>query len=336
MALPNSKDVYTTFLLLLFLCTLLILFRYIRSKEGFADLGTSAEPAPETYDLNLFFKTYPVLEICPIFKTIYDQLVQGESVDESGKPLPNDIAKENANKKLATEITTGPFPCPFAFPTSKNLDVVAKYVEDLDKRLLTKAKMTMMFCVVSLQSTLEGAKKAMAQIPKSEGFISECSPEELSYKDIVPLQCIPAETMKATEKEEIEKRDKQTQIQIVAKKQSIAKRLAEMYNDLLQFNSTYAQNINAAIEAKTKEAQIAEASAKLTEKLSKDSKDEEKIKRAVKAKELAETQKSLLDRLIKYQAVSGKTIDELVSMAKSLEKEITALQKNLQSGKVSF
>jgi hypothetical protein len=335
MALPNSKDVYTTFLLLLFLSVLLILLRYIRSREGFQN-PPSSEPAPEEYDLNLFFKTYPLLDICPIFKKIYDQLVKGESVDEKGNPLPNDIAQENANKKLSMEITIGQFPCPFTFPTNNSLDVVAQYVEGLDKRLLSKAKLTMMFCVVSLQSTLEGAKKSVAQIPKTEGFISECSPEEIMYKDIVPLQCIPAESMKATEKQEIDKMDKQKQIQIVAKKQSIAKRLAEIYNDLQEFNVSYAQNIQATIEFMRKDAQKAMIAAKLAEKASKDSEDEEKIKRTAKAKEEAETKKSILERVLKYQAISGKSIADLVSMAKALEKETEDLQKKLESGNLSF
>jgi hypothetical protein len=336
MALPNSKDIYNVFLLLLFLCVLLVLLRYIRSREGFADLGTNAEPAPEEYDLNLFFKTYPLLDVCPIFKSIYDQIVKGESTDAQGKPIPNDIAQENANKKVATEITTGVFPCPFEFPTSKDLNIVADYVEKLDQQLLSKAKLTLMFCVVSLQSTLDGAKKSMAKIPKEEGFISECSPEELQYKDIVPLQCIPAETMKATEKEEIDKMDKQKQIQIVAKKQSIAKRLATIYNNYKQFDTDYAAMYGAATQSMMKQVLVAEKTAKLAEDKAKDSEDEGVINRAAKAKEDAETKKIMLDRLIRYQKIVGKSISELVSEAKKLQAEIEALQKNLQSGKLSF
>lgn len=332
MAPPNSKDVYTAFLLLLFLCTLLVLSRYIRSVEGFAN----PEIAPEEYDLNLFFKTYPLTEICPIYTSIYSQLVKGESTDSAGKPLPNDIAQENANKKIGLEITTGPFPCPFEFPTSKDLDTVASYVEGLDTRLLSKAKLTLMFCVVSLQSTLEGAKKAMAQIPKKEGFVSECSPEELNYKTIVPLQCIPAETMKATEKQAIDAMDKQKQIQIVAKKQSIAKRLAQIYNDYKQFDATYATTSNSAIDSLRNQVRSAQANADVSEKLAKDSKNEDIINAAGRAKEEASIKKSILERLLKYQQIMGKNISELIAMAKALQDEITALQKNLESGNLSF
>jgi len=337
MALPNSKDIYNVFLLLLFLCILLVLLRYIRSREGFADLGTNAEPPPEEYDLNLFFKAYPLQEVCPIFTSIYDQIVKGESTDAQGKPIPNDIAQENANKKVATEITIGPFPCPFEFPTSKDLNVVADYVEKLDQDLLSKAKLTLMFCVVSLQSTLDGAKKSMAKIPKEEeGFISECSPEELQYKDIVPLQCIPAESMKATQQEEIDKMDKQKQIQIVAKKQSIAKRLATIYNNYKAFDGEYARITSLATQSMMKQVLIAEKTAKLAEDKAKDSEDENVINRAAKAKEDAETKKIMLDRLIRYQKIMGKSIPELVTEAKKLQAEIEALQKNLKSGKLSF
>ena len=338
MALPNSKDIYNVFLLLLFLCVLLGLLRYICSKEGFADLGTNAEPAPEEYDLNLFFKTYPLLEVCPIYSSIYEQIVKGESTDAQGKPIPNDIAQENANKKVATEITTGVFPCPFEFPTSKDLNIVADYVEKLDQNLLSKAKLTLMFCVVSLQSTLDGAKKSMSQIPKEdkEGFISECSPQEIQYKNIVPLQCIPAETMKATEKEVIDKMDKQKQIQIVAKKQSIAKRLATIYNNYNAFDAQYAMITGMAVSSMITQVLRAEKTAQLAKEKAEDSEDEEVINRAAKAKEDAETKKIMLDRLMRYQKIMGKSIAELVSYAKTLQAQIEALQKNLQSGKLSF
>lgn len=338
MALPNSKDIYNVFLLLLFLCILLVLLRYICSVEGFADVGTNAEPPPEQYDLNLFFKTYSLTEICPIFTGMYEQIVKGESTDDKGNPIPEDIAKDAANKKIATEITLGTFPCPFEFPTSQNLDVVADFVEKLDQQLLSKAKLTIMFCVVSLQSTLDGAKKSMSQIPKEdkEGFISECSPEELQYKEIVPLQCIPADVMKATEKTEIDKMDKQKQIQIVSKKQSIAKRLATIYNNYIQFNADYAKINTAATQSMMTQSLKAEINAKLAEKKAKDSEDERIINAAAKAKEDAETKKSMLERLIRYQKIMGKSIAELVSDAKKLQAEIEALQKNLQSGKLSF
>lgn len=335
MAQPTSKDIYNIFLLLLFVCTLFVLLRYIRSREGFAN--PEPEVTPEQYNLDLFFKRYPLQDICPIFTTIYDQLVQGESTDEAGKPIPNDIAQENANKKLKLEIITGPFPCPFKFPTSKDLDVVSSYVENLDKRLLTKAKLTMMFCVVSLESTLDGAKKSMSQIPKKEeGFISECSPEEIALKNIVPLQCIPAETMKATEKQEIDKMDKQTQIQIVSKKQAIAKQLAEIYNDYVQFNSTYPIGLNQIIQSLTREVASLEKSAERAQELAKDSENEDIINASVKAKEEATINKTRLDRLIKYRAISGKTITELVEMAKSLETETLNLRKKLESGNLSL
>jgi hypothetical protein len=332
MALPNSKDVYNAFLLLLFLCTVLVLFTYIRSVEGFAN----PETTPEQYDIGLFFKAYPLTEVCPIYTSIYNQLVKGESTDSTGKPLPNDIAEENANKKIGLEITTGPFPCPFEFPTSNNLDTVASYVEKLDTRLLSKAKLTLMFCVVSLQTTLEGAKKAMAQIPKKEGFISECSPEELQYKTIVPLQCIPAETMKATEKQEIDTMDKQTQIQIVAKKQSIAKRLAAIYNDYKQFDVTYAKISNDAISSLKKQVVSAQANADLSEKFAKDSENQTIINAAGNAKEDASIKKSMLERLLKYQQIMGKSIPELIAMSKALQAETTDLQRKLESGNLSF
>jgi hypothetical protein len=334
MAVPNSKDIYNVFLLLLFLIACLFLLRYICSKEGFAD----TQPLPEQYDLNLFFKEYPLAEICPIYTSMYEQIIKGESTDEQGKPIPNDIAKENADKKISTEITIGPLPCPFEFPTSQNLDIVADYVEKLDQQLLSKAKLTIMFCVVSLLTTLDGAKKSMAQIPKEEkeGFLSECSPEELQYKNIVPLQCIPADVMKATEKEEIDKMDKQKQIQIVSKKQSIAKGLATIYNNYKQFDAEYARITTSAVQSMMRQVLIAEKTAKLAKDKAEDSEDEEVINRAAKAKEDAETKKSMLERLIRYQQIMGKSIAELVSQAKKLQTEIEALQKNLQSGKLSF
>ena len=334
MALPNSKDVYNVFLLLLFLCACFALLKYIRSREGFAN--PVSDVTPEQYNLDLFFKTYPLTQICPIYTGIFDQLVKGESTDDAGKPIPNDIAEENATKKIRQEIIIGPFPCPFEFPTSKDLDTVVKYVENLDKRLLSKAKLTMMFCVVSLQSTLEGAKKSMAQIPKKEGFISECSPEEIAVKNIVPLQCIPAESMKATEKQEIDKMDKQTQIQIVSKKQTIAKRLAEIYNDSKQFDADYAKISKQAIESMSKQVMSADVAADRANTLAKDSQDEEILKAAGRAKEEASIKKSTLDRLVKYQQIQGKSISELIQMATKLQTETTDLQKKLESGNLSF
>ena len=55
--------------------------------------------------------------------------------------------------------------------------------------------------------------------------------------------------MKATEKTEIDKMDKQKQIQIVSKKQSIAKRLATIYNNYIQFNADYAKINTAATQS---------------------------------------------------------------------------------------
>jgi hypothetical protein len=334
MALPKSKDIYNVFLLFLFLVACLFLVRYICSVEGFANPDTP----PEKYDLNLFFKTYPLTEICPMYTSIYEQLVKGESTDSSGKPIPDDIAKESADKKIALELTIGPFPCPFEFPTSNDLDTVAAYVDKLDERLLSKAKLTSMFCVVSLQTTLDGAKKSIAQIPKKEeeGFISECSPEELSYKNIVPLQCIPADVMKATEKAEIDKIDTQKQLQIVSKKQSIAKRLAAIYNDYKTFDKEYAKISEQAVKSMTTQVGVAETNARVAKKLAEDSKNETIINAAGKAKEEAEVKKSMLERLIRYRQIMGKSIAELVSDAKKLQAEIEALQKNLQSGKLSF
>lgn len=334
MGRPTSKDVYTTILLVLFLFVALVLLRYIRSKEGFAN----PEPQPELYDLSLFFKPYPLEEICPIYTPLFDTLVKGESTDKQGKPIPNDIALENANKRLNSEVPTGPFPCPFVFPKKNDLDTAVTFVEGLDKRILSKAKATMLFCVVSLQQTVDGAKKGMASIPKKteEGFLTECSPEEISLQATVPLQCIPADKMKATEKEEIDKEDKTVQIQKVAKKQTIAKTLGQIASDFKIYDESYKREVNKAIEQMTKDYQKAELDAQKAKKTAEDSEDETIIKAAQNAAELAGEKKGMLERFGQYQKIMNLSISELITKAKALDAEAKAIQNKFKSGQITL
>lgn len=338
MGKPTSKDVYTTILLVLFLFVALLLLRYIRSKEGFAN----PEPQPELYDLNLFFKPYPLEDICPIFTPLFEELVKNESTDEQGKPIPNDIALENANKRLQMEVPTGRFPCPFAFPKQNDLETAVTFVESLDKRLLSKAKATMLFCVVSLQQSVDGAKKAIASIPKpsAEGFITECSSEEMALESVVPLQCIPPAKMKATEKAEIDKEDKTLQIQKVSKKQTIAKALALIASDFKAYESSYTQEINRSVQQITKEYLQAEANAQKAKKILEETEDEEKAealgKAVEKAAELAGEKKGILERLVQYQKIMYLSIPELVTKANALSGEVKAIQQKFKSGQITL
>lgn len=328
----TTKDVYNTILLLAFLILSLFLLRYIRSKEGFAN----PEPQPEFYNLDLFFKDYPLQEVCPIYTSIFNQMVKSESTDEQGKPIPNDIALEKATKKVGLEVPIGIFPCPFEFPESNDLDVVVSFVEKLDKRLLSKAKNTLLFCAVSLQMNMNAAKSAISKLPKKEGFLTQCSQEELDLQNIVPLQCIPADKMKATEQSEINKDDKVIQIQKVAKKQTIAKRLAEISRDYTAFQTSYAKDINGSIDFMSKEYQKAAATADLAQRLTKDSSDEVQIRGAVEAKQDADMKKKALERLQMYKSLMNLSIKELIEKCKQLSGESTTLQKQLESGNLSF
>jgi hypothetical protein len=92
-------------------------------------------------------------------------------------------------------------PCPFTLPDTNNLDASLEFVRNLDGNILSKAMNTLLYCAINIKSAVNDANDAILKKPKRvEGFLTECSQFEISAANVVPLQCIPAATMKATEK----------------------------------------------------------------------------------------------------------------------------------------
>lgn len=187
---------------LLFLVGFLLLLRYIRSSEGFSN--------PETYSLNAFFTEYPVARICPLYDTVFQKLVLTYKTDAAGHPVPDDVAVERATADVTNAVPLR-MKCPVSIPTDSDLDTTLTYVRGLEDDFLVRADATLTYCETALNSTRTKAKAAMDTIPAGilpvEGFLTQCGSDELAAaetdRNALPLQCVVAETMKATDQQEI-------------------------------------------------------------------------------------------------------------------------------------
>lgn len=221
--------VMTGLLALGFSIVLLLLIRYVRSEEGFADKPVAV------YDSAAFFAPFQLTDICPIWTTVYTNFQGGYKTDEKGQKLPDDVVKKATDAAIATALPSGVFPCPFSFPTGTSLDTVLAWLKTQDKQLLLRAHMTLVFCKRQLDSTYATAQKSLLDMKNkgSDGFadmfLTECSAEELSARDILPLQCIDPAVELGTEANQIKAQDTDATAAAVKKKIEITKRLTEMW-----------------------------------------------------------------------------------------------------------
>lgn len=233
-------------LLLSILCIVVFLFIGKQLlKEPFADL-----PTPEIYDIQLFFKGYPFAQICDLWLNSQTKLYQSFQVDEKGSPLPKDVIQQKVDTFLKKEIPTGPLTCPFTLPESNDLDVISTYVANLKDNLFEQAHRTLIFCAVQAQKELNNGKNSLKSLKESkkslEGFLTECTPEELQLRDTVPLQCIDPAVMKASEKEILVQDSDQSRKQKL--KKEIAIKLSKLQNSydqyLLNTKNFLTENLN--------------------------------------------------------------------------------------------
>lgn len=207
---------------LLFLVALLFIVQTVR--EGFAT------PVTEVYDFHEFFKPFPIDQICPIYSVIYENIAKGETVDDKGHPIPADIAKTNTEKKLASVLPDGLISCPFSFPDSIDLETVLSFLKKQDPKLLLQAHRTLVYCQQQLRQSLTDAKKSIADMKAhKEGFLTECSAEELASRSFLPLQCIDPSVEKGTEQKQIQDQDPEDTAASVKKKIEITGLLKTMW-----------------------------------------------------------------------------------------------------------
>ena len=216
----------TLILLTVFLGLLFLLLLYIPSTEGFAN------PVVEVYDFKKFFEPYPLDQICPIYDVIYQAAYKPEKVDAKGGPVPDDIAVQKTKATIAKDLSGAVFSCPFTFPKETELDTVHGFVKKLDELLLVKAYRMLLYCKGKLAGNLAAAQKSIADIPgqkaAAEGFITECSFEELLARDFVPLQCIDPANEKGDEQDSIQEMDPMVVASVVQKKKDITAVLKKM------------------------------------------------------------------------------------------------------------
>lgn len=223
--------VVTGILALGFCIVLLLLIRYIRSEEGFADKPVAV------YDFTKFFAPFALEAICPVWDTVYTNFKGGYKTDEKGQQLPEDLVKKAANAAIAKALPKGVFPCPFAFPKGKDLDTVLTWLSTQDKNLLLQAHTTLVFCKTQLESTLNTARNSIDDMRNgrsSDGFLdmflTQCSAEELLARATVPLQCVDPAVELGTEANQIKEQDPAATADAVKKKIEITKRLTAMWS----------------------------------------------------------------------------------------------------------
>ena len=226
------KAIIATGLLALgFSIVLLLLIRYIRSEEGFADKPVAI------YDFGKFFAPFELEAICPVWDTVYTNFKGGYKTDDKGQQLPEDVVKKAANAAIAKALPKGVFPCPFAFPKGKDLDTVLEWLTKQNKNLLLQAHMTLVFCKTQLESTLATARKSIDDMTNGRSrdgfidmFLTQCSAEELLARANVPLQCVDPAVELGTEANQIKEQDPAATAEATKKKIEITKRLTDMWS----------------------------------------------------------------------------------------------------------
>lgn len=331
----DSKIVYNTILFLIFLLACLVLIRYVSSKEGFAN------PVVEIYDLHEFFKSYPIAEICPIYNDVFQKILVSQKLDDQGKPFPDDIALENANKYLKTEIVAGVLPCPFQLPEKNDLDTSLEFAQALDSNLLSKAMNTLLFCAANIKKAIDDTNDAIRKKPKRvEGFITECSSLELGAASVVPLQCVPPATMKASEKQEIESEDKTVQQVKQSKKIEITKKLLLLANNYASYMKEFRNVVNREVENLSKKFLQLEVSFEFIKKRAEKEDDDDARKEIEKSMDSIVKEKTsvqgLLQKMLLYQMYQDKSMTELIQVCKKNIAELKVLEEKMKTGEISL
>jgi hypothetical protein len=326
-----------TFLyLLLFLLAFLLIIRMIRSKEGFQN---EEKPKEEQYDLDLFFKEFPIQRVCEIYENGFPTIVNSFSIDEKGEKISEEIARTSATEYLKKTLAGGLVPCPFSLPKNKLLKTSFDFVEKLDDNLLIMAFSTLLFFVGNTQQTADTSNKQMKKL--KEGFISECSAEEIENKEYVPLQCIPADIMKATEQQEINAVDRKIMEQRVYMKSAIAKKLGRMKEKLVAFQKTVANVNKKDIEYYKEKVQGAKKEYdwftsyidnKIYEKPMAAYSEERANRKKMAWKADLDDYTSKLDLAVIYFKFAFIPVDKLVEKYDKLRKEIEGAANEIESG----
>lgn len=320
------KLLNTILITILFLIAFLLVLRMIRTDEGFQN-------QVEEYDLNLFFKDYPLQKICDAYTKGFPTVVNSFSIAENGDTIPESIAKQNAESYLKKTIVGGIISCPFALPKETSLKSAFDFVNKLDEMLLVKGISTLLFFTANLKLGADSSKK---QLKNTEGFITECSADEVLYKASVPLQCIPAETMKATEQAEINQVDKFEMQQRVSQKSQISKKLGTMVANLQTFQKEFENFSKEEVMKYNKLVQENQAAYNLFANPSEAMKklfDQEKLERKKQdAKAQLDKNKNNLDMAIYYSRYAPLTMKELVNTYEKLQKEVQGVAGELEKG----
>jgi len=269
-------------------------------------------------------------KICQYWTVEYQKIVQSFTLNEQGKPVPQDIAKQNADILLKTYLPTGSLPCPVELPESENIDIVWKFIENLDPMFFAKAYMTLLFIAGQGKLAIQNLNKSMKALPKREAFVdmflTECSQIELANKDLVPLQCVDPAVEKATEKEQRLKQDPEETKRIAKLRQELSKKLALLLQNLSSFRENFAKNTNDTVEKLKKTIAQLQASKRLLEETKS---DQEQLRRV--SEEITKQENELGRYILYQQLMNKKPMDLLADYEKDLE-EAKAIQQRLESG----
>ncbi len=320
------KLLNTILISMLFLLALLLVLRMIRTDEGFQN-------PVEEYDLNLFFKEYPLEKICEIYAKGFPTVVNSFSLTDNGDKVPESVAKINAEDYLKKTLIGGIALCPFTLPKDSSLKTAFEFVRDLDETILTRGMSTLLFFTANLQLSADTSKE---QLKKAEGFISECSADEIQYKEFVPLQCLPPETMKATQQAEINNVDRFEMQQRVSQKSQISKKLGTMVQNLQAFQRQFSEFSRIDIQKYSENLQKWQAQYELWSNPSevfKKFNSEEKIQeKKQQAKSELDKNKNNLAMARYYSKFSSYTMKQLVDTYMRLQQEVEGVADELEKG----
>ena len=192
---------------------------------------------------------------------------------------------------------------------------------------------TLIFFATNLQVSSDSSKQQLKNI---EGFLSECSADEIQYKATVPLQCIPAETMKATEQAEINKVDRFEMQQRVSQKAQMAKKLGTMVTNLQTFQKEFGELNKEQMKTLTEKVQKGQAEYNFWANPSESTKrfnSEEKIERKKQeSKADLDTNTNNLAMAKYYFKFSSYSMKQLVETYTILQKEVEGVADKFEQG----
>jgi len=221
---------------LLLIGILLVIFIWILYlvRNGFRE-GFEVK---EIYDSQLFFAPLRLVEICPFYDSLYQNVYKSEKVDESGQAVPDDVAKKKTEAYLANELaSTGLIQCPYTPVNSTDINAVHTWVLSLDDKYLISYFGFLLYFAKSLQKTYDDGVSSASEMNKHkvEGFITECSRYELEAKDIIPLQCINPLTETVKDQTTLKSQDYYETQQALKKKIEITQKLKKLWDQVVLF-----------------------------------------------------------------------------------------------------